>query len=249
MTDRGRIRVEQGYKRVRAYLGSEAIVDSTRPMLVWEIPYFPTYYFSRQDVRTDLLVDTGESKRSPSRGEATIYTVKAGGKEAVGACYAYLDSPINELADLIAFKWKALDRWFEEDEEVFAHARDPYTRIDILNSSRHVEVMIDGVKVADSPNPALLFETGLPVRYYLPKTDVRMDLLSPSATRTECPYKGIAEYWSVKVGDKIYDDYVWGYQFPTAESAKIAGLVSFYNEKVDIRVDGETVERPRSPFE
>ncbi len=141
-----------------------------------------------------------------------------------------------------------MKHWFEEDVEVFFHARDPHTRIDILQSSRHIEVMIDGVKVADSHQPRLLFETGLPVRYYLPKTDVRLDLLVPSDTHTACPYKGTAEYWHVRKDDGLAEDIVWSYPTPVPESMQIAGYLSFYNEKVDIRVDGQLEARPKTHF-
>src|SRR5262249_34978074 len=140
------------------------------------------------------------------------------------------------------------DQWFEEDEEIYIHPRDPYTRVEILASSRRVQVEIDGVQVADSVRPRLLFETGLPVRYYLPKTDVRMDLLSPSATPTGCPYKGEASYYDITVDGTVYPDHVWWYPTPLPESQKIIGLVAFYNEKVDIIVDGERLERPKTHF-
>ena len=141
-----------------------------------------------------------------------------------------------------------MDAWFEEDEEVFVHARDPYTRIDILPSSRHIEVVVNGVKVADSHQPRLLVETGLPTRYYLPKTDVRMDLLTSTDTTTQCPYKGEAEYWSVTADGETFDDIVWGYRTPVEESMRAAGLVSFYNEKVDTYIDGVLQDRPKSVF-
>jgi len=245
---RVRLRIEDGDKRVRVYLGGEVIADSSDVKLVWEKRFYPVYYFPLQDVRTELLSPSGESKRSPSRGEAELYNVKGDDKVAENAAYAYPDSPIEEIRDHVAFHWSAMDRWFEEDDEVFVHAMDPYTRVDIRHSSRHVEVVIDGVKVADSHHPTLLFETGLPTRYYLPKTDVRMDLLIPSETHTDCPYKGTADYWSVHGPNGTFEDFVWGYRHPTAESAKIAGLVSFYNEKVDVYVHGELQERPKSPF-
>jgi uncharacterized protein (DUF427 family) len=213
-------------------LGGEVVADTTSPLLVWEVPYYPTYYFPEADVRTDLLVATGETRRSPSRGEATQYVVKAGNSE--GVAYAYHEPKIPELAGHYAFLWKTMDHWFEEEEEVFVHARDPYTRIDILPSSRRVRVEIDGVTVADSTNGAFLFETELPIRYYLPKTDVRMDLLTPTDTRTACPYKGEARYWSVTVNGKTHEDIVWGYDSPLPESQKIVGMVAFYNEKVEI---------------
>ena len=141
-----------------------------------------------------------------------------------------------------------MDAWFEEDEQIYVHPRSPYTRVDVLRSSRHVEVEVDGVKVADSVRPVLLFETGLPVRYYLPKTDVRLDLLTATETTSQCPYKGTAEYYTLTIDGTAHDDLVWWYRHPAHESAGIAGLVAFYNEKVDLIVDGERLERPRTHF-
>jgi uncharacterized protein (DUF427 family) len=141
-----------------------------------------------------------------------------------------------------------MDHWFEEDEEVYVHPRDPNTRLDILPSSRRVRVEIDGVTVADSTNASFLFETGLPVRYYLPKTDVRMDLLTPTDLSTACPYKGTARYWSVTVDGETHDNLVWGYDTPLPESQKVGGLVAFYNEKLDIYIDEVLEERPKTMF-
>ena len=246
MTDRGRVRVEPSSKRVRVMLGGEMIADTASPLLVWEVPYFPTYYFPPADVHTDLLAPTGETKSSPSRGEATQYVVKAG--DAEGAAYAFHDALIPECADHYVFVWNTMDHWFEEDEEVFVHARDPYTRIDILSSSRRVRVEIDGVTVADTTNGSFLFETGLPTRYYIPKTDVAMALLTPTDLVSACPYKGTARYWTVTVNGDRHENVVWGYDTPLPESQKIAGLVSFYNEKVDIYLDEILQERPKTKF-
>ena len=251
MTDtrtHGRIRVEDGAKRVRVVLGGEVIADTTNIKLVWEKPYYPTYYFPAEDVALDSIVDTGETERSPSRGEWSIATVKAGNREAAGAARWYRTPKNEQLADHLTFDWAAMGAWFEEDEQVYVHARDPYTRVDILQSSRHVEVFVDGVKVAESHQPRLLFETGLPVRYYLPKTDVRMDLLTPTDLHTECPYKGTASYYTVEVNGSEYENHVWWYPFPVEESSRIAGYVSFYNEKVDIVVDGVEQARPKTMF-
>lgn len=247
-TKRGRVRVEDAQKRVRVLLGGDVVADSTNVKYVWESPYYPTYYFPAADVHMELLVATGESYRSPSRGTASVYTIKAGNEEAVTAARVWDEAEIDDLAGFVSFRWAAMSHWFEEDVEVFVHARDPYTRIDILQSSRHIEVMIDGVKVADSHQPRLLFETGLPVRYYLPKTDVRLDLLAQSDTHTACPYKGTAEYWHVQAGDGRVEDIVWSYPTPLPESREVAGYLSFYNEKVDILVDGELEERPKTHF-
>ena len=245
---RGRIRVESGTKRVRAYLGGEVVADTARPLLVWEAPYYPTYYFPLGDVRTELLEADGGSAHSPSRGEGRTFTVRAGGKEAPAGALRYEDSPIEELREAIRLDWHAMDAWFEEDEEVFTHPRDPYTRVDILPSSRHVRVEVDGVTIAESASPRLLFETGLPARYYLPKTHVRLDLLVPSDTVSHCPYKGQAEYWSVRAGEEVHADLAWSYKTPLPESQKIAGLIAFYNEKVDIYVEGVLQERPVTKF-
>src|SRR6266404_4612286 len=131
-----------------------------------------------------------------------------------------------------------MDAWFEEDEEVFTHARDPHTRIDILASSRHVRVELEGVTIAESTSPRLLFETGLPVRYYLPKPHVRMDLLELTDMVTQCPYKGQAQAFSIRLGEHLHDNLAWCYPSPLPESQGIAGLIAFYDEKLDISVDG-----------
>ncbi len=245
---RGRVRVENSQKRVRVYLGGRPVADSKRVKLVWEKPYYPTYYFPATDVDTTALIETGETHRVPSRGEASIHTVKSGDAEAPSAVRWYKESKLDEIADHLTFHWNSMDAWFEEEEQVYVHPRDPYTRVDILQSTRHVEVFVGDEKVADSRQPRLLFETGLPVRYYLPKTDVRMDLLTPTNLKTECPYKGTASYYSVSAGGDRHENLVWWYPQPVQESADIAGYVSFYNEKVDIRVDGELQERPRTVF-
>ena len=247
-TRRGSVRVEHGQKRVRVYLGGELVADTTAPLLVWEKPYYPAYYFPVADVRMELLEPDGGSAHSPSRGDGRTFTVRAGGKEAPAGALQYETSPFEELRHAIRLEWSAMDAWFEEDEEVFTHPRDPYTRVDILPSSRHVRVEVDGVTIAETSKPTLLFETGLPVRFYLPKTHVHLDLLTPTETRTHCPYKGEAEYWSVRAGDTVHPDLAWSYRSPFPESQKIAGLVCFYNEKVDLYVDGVLQERPRTKF-
>ncbi len=247
-TTRGRVRVEHGEKRVRAYLGGEVVADTTAPLLVWEKPYYPAYYFRVDDVRMELLQPDGGTSHSPSRGDGTTFTVRAGGKAAPAAAVRYETSPFEELRGAIRLEWSAMDAWFEEDEEVFTHPRDPYTRVDILPSSRHVRVEVDGVTIAETSKPTLLFETGLPARFYVPKTHVRLDLLTPTETRTHCPYKGEAEYWSVRAAGTVHPDLAWSYRSPFPESQKIAGLVCFYNEKVDLYVDGVLQDRPNTKF-
>lgn len=247
MDKRGRVRLEEGRKRVRGYLGGELVFDTTRPMLVWEVPYYPAYYIPVEDVAAELE-PTGRIERSPSRGDAQCFHVRVGDTFAEDIAWRYPDSPIEELRGLVRFEWDGLDEWLEENEPVYTHPRDPYTRVDILASSRHVQVVVDGVKVADSHQPRILFETGLPPRFYLPLADVRMDLLRPTGTETHCPYKGTANYRSLDVGGEVYEDLVWTYRTPLPESQKIAGLAAFYNEKVDLYVDGELWDRPKTKF-
>jgi uncharacterized protein (DUF427 family) len=242
VTARGRVRIEPSAKWVRVYLGGELVADSRQPLLVWEAPAHPSYYFPAADVR-GRLVATGGTDHSPSRGTAELFDVVTARKTAAGAARRYPDSPIEELREAVRLDWSAMDQWLEEDEPVYFGARDPYHRIDILASSRHVRVELDGVTLAESRAPRILYETGLPPRYYLPLSDLRLDLLEPSDTRTHCPYKGTAGYWSVRVGERTYDDYVWIYRTPLPESQKIAGLACFYNERVDLYVDGVRQDR------
>jgi uncharacterized protein (DUF427 family) len=245
--DPGKLKVERGEKRIRGYARGELVFDTKGPVLVWEVPYFPTYYIPEADVLAGLVA-TGATERSSRRGDGEVLDVKLNHDSIESAVLRYPDSPVDELRGLVRFEWDALDEWLEEDEPAYTHARDPYTRVDILRSSRHVEVAVDGVKVADTHSPTLLFETGLPTRYYIPINDVRADVLRPSTSQTSCPYKGTATYFSVEVEGKTHPDLVWIYRAPLPESEKIAGLTCFYNEKVDIYVDGELQPRPKTKF-
>jgi uncharacterized protein (DUF427 family) len=241
------VRVETGAKRVRTYLAGDLVADTIRPLLVWEIPHYPAYYFPAADVRA-RLVGTGATDRSPSRGTGEVLDVITEHGTAAGAGRRYPDSPIEELRSAVRLEWSAMHEWLEEDEPVYTHPHDPYKRIDILASSRQVRVEVDGVVLAESRAPRVLFETGLPARFYLPLPDVRMDLLQPSKHRTHCAYKGTAAHWSVRIDGRTYEDLVWIYRTPLPECQKIAGLACFYNEKVDLFVDGELQERPRTQF-
>jgi uncharacterized protein (DUF427 family) len=246
-SSRGSVRVEQGQKRIRIYLNNELVADTRTPFLVWEKPSYPTYYLPESDVRASLI-SSGQTIHSPSRGDGEVLHVKVANATAERAALRYPDSPLEQLRGLVRFDWNAMSEWLEEDEPVYTHPRDPYHRVDILASSRHVRVELDGVTVAESRQPRILFETGLPARHYLPLGDVRMDLLRPSATVTHCPYKGAAGYWSVDTGQAVHTDIVWIYRAPLPESQKIAGLVCFYDEKADVYLDGELQDKPRTPF-
>ena len=244
---RGRVHTETGQKRVRAFLAGELVADTRAPLLVWEVPYYPAYYLPASDVSAELVA-TGEKAHSPSRGDAAVFDVKVGGATAAGAAQRFDDSPVEAMRGYVRLQWDAMTSWFEEDEQVFVHPRDPHKRVDILGSSRHVRIEVDGVTVADSDQPRILFETSLPPRYYLPMTDVRLDALRPSETTTHCPYKGTASYYSVEVDGHVTPDVVWYYPTPLPESQKVINLACFYDEKVDVYLDGELQSRPKTKF-
>jgi uncharacterized protein (DUF427 family) len=245
----GDIHFEPSQRRVRVMFGGVTVADSRSVTLVIEKKRLAVYYFPIKDVRQDLLVPTSFKSDHPGKGEASFYSVKVGERISEKAAWRYLTPERPELEDQVAFYWDKMDSWFEEDDEVFVHPRDPYHRVDVLNSSRHVKVVVGGEVMAETTRPRLLFETGLPVRYYIPKLDVRLDLLTPTATSTRCPYKGKASYWSVNVNGKEFKDIVWGYPAPIPECPKIENLLCFYDEKVDaVYVDGELQSRPVTPW-
>jgi uncharacterized protein (DUF427 family) len=238
----GVIWFEDSPRRIRAQLGGETVVDSRHAKLLHEQAHLPVYYFPRDEVRMDLLVPTDRHTTCPFKGKASYWSVHAGGKVAENAAWSYPE-PLDDappLAGYMAFYWNKMDGWLEEDEPMIVHARDPYHRIDILDTSRHVRVSIDGTVVADTTQARALFETGLPARWYIPRADVHMDLLQPSDLRTGCAYKGYASYWSAAAEE----DVVWSYADPRPEAERIKDYLAFFNERVDIEVDGELEERP-----
>ena len=238
-------------RRVRVLLGGEPIADSTRVMLLREPRHVPVYYFPKADLRTDLLARTDHHSHCPWKGHCSYFTVTAGGKTVENGAWSYEDPypQVAYLRDHVAFYWGRMDKWLEEDEEVFVHARDPYKRVDVCLSHREVRVMLAGQELARSTEARFLFETGHQTRYYLPAADVRMDLLVPSATRTSCPYKGNAVYYSAKIGDTLIEDVAWSYPEPIAECPRIKGLIAFFNERVDeTLVDGRAVEKARTKW-
>jgi uncharacterized protein (DUF427 family) len=240
--------MEPAPRRVRAMLGGRIVVDTARAVYLWEWPPYPQYYIPVEDVAAGVLVDEDHEVRH-RRGRARRFGLRVGDVVRAGAAQVYTEDSLPGLAGLVRFEWEALDAWFEEDEQVFVHPRSPYARVDALRSSRHVRVVLDGVPLAESSSPVLLFETGLPTRYYLDRTEVNFDALEPTGTATQCPYKGrTSEYWSVRTPVATYPDLAWSYAFPTPAVQAIAGLVCFYNEKVDIHVDGDPQPRPDTPF-
>jgi uncharacterized protein (DUF427 family) len=239
-------RVELTERRIRVRLGGVLVADSSRAQVLLQYGPggLPTYYIPLDDVRAEALAD--ESTDSDGRRR---WTVEAGRSRVEGAAWTHPD-PTGTYAALdkhVTFSWKTLE-WYEEDERVHVHARDPYKRVDTLRSSRRVEVSVNGEVVAASIRPLLLFETHLPLRYYLPFDDVRTEFLVPSDTVTQCPYKGTARFWSVAVGDELARDVAWSYPDPIPENPKIKDLVCFFNEHVDITVDGVPQPRPQTPW-
>ncbi|MBV9916127.1 MAG: DUF427 domain-containing protein [Solirubrobacterales bacterium] len=243
--------LEPSPKRVRVVVGEETVADSRAVMLLHESGHQPIYYFPPEDVRGDLLEPSDRVTRCPKKGEASYYTIRAG-EHVVEAGAWYYPDPIPEappaLKDRIAFYWNRVDRWYEEDDEVLVHPRDPYHRVDVLSSDRHVRVSLDGQLLAESVRPTALFESNLPPRWYLPREEVLVPLLD-SETVSRCPYKGEASYHSVQLSSgEVVSDLVWCYRAPIAEASRIEGLVCFFNERVDIELDGELQERPESPW-
>jgi uncharacterized protein (DUF427 family) len=245
-----RVHVEPTPRRVRVTFNGETVADSKRAVLLRETGHLPVYYFPPEDVRGDLLEPTDQHTHCPFKGEASYWSVRVGDRVAENAMWGYLD-PLPGREDIRgyrAFYWNQMDAWYEEEEQIFAHPRDPYHRVDVLQSSREVRVEIDGQVVAESRRPRLLFETNLPTRYYLPVEDVRMDLLEPTQTSSECPYKGTASYWRLR-GSVSGRDVAWSYLDPIPEAPKIRGLIAFFNERVSaLYVDNELQEKPRTPW-
>ena len=234
-------------RRVRVRLGDVWVADSTRTMLLRQHGFLPVYYFPAQDVRSDLLVPTDYTTHSPYKGTARYWHLRTAGRTARFAVWSY-PHPKPGSPDTRAyygFDWHSMDAWYEEDERVHVHARDPLLRVDAIRGSRQVRVEIAGVTLVESSRPVLLFETGLVTRFYLPPGDVREDLLSPSTTWTMCPYKGRARYYHLDLDGTRIEDVAWQYVRPLPSVAAVAGHLAFWNEREDttILVDGEPVER------
>jgi uncharacterized protein (DUF427 family) len=241
--------LEPSPRWVRVRFAGQIVADSKRVLLLREPGRLPVYYFPPEDVPTEFLVPASHVTPCSDRGAATCWTVRVGARTAEHAAWSHPDPPPHRLPlrGHVTFEWARMDAWFEEDDEVYVHPRDPYKRVDVLHSSRHVRVVVAGQVVAETRRPSLLFETGLPTRYYVPKADVRMELLVPTETETRCPYKGLATYYGVSVGTTVVPDVAWCYRHPIPECSKIENLVCFFNERVDaLDVDGEREPKPRT---
>jgi uncharacterized protein (DUF427 family) len=230
--------LENSPRRVRVQFNGEIIADSENMKLLLG-RRTPTYFFPRDDVRMDLLEPTAHLD-TDKNGQRCFWTVSVDGKSTPNAAYSYLDIPDTDidLSKHITFVWDEMDAWYEEAEQIL-RPQSPYHRVDVRRAERHIRVEIDGQTVADTHSPFVLYETGLRPRYYLPTEDVNFDVLSPTETSTICPYKGVANYWSVAVNGAMHEDIVWGYAEPYPGAAPIKGTVCFYNEKVDTYINGQ----------
>jgi uncharacterized protein (DUF427 family) len=249
-------------KRVRVLLGGDTVVDTVGAALVWEPRrVVPSYAVPIADVSGEIveaasflveerpisLAEGGPPVLDPSTGFGFHTTpgaelmLRSG--EVSGAAFKP-DDPA--LASMVILDFDAFE-WIEEDEPIFGHPRDPFSRIDLRQSSRHIEIEVAGTVVADSNRPLALFEFVLPSRYYLPKADVLVPL-EPSTTATVCAYKGRATHWSAPELGDAGRDIAWSYESPPPELVQITGLVCFYQERVDMIIDGVRLERPITPW-
>jgi uncharacterized protein (DUF427 family) len=204
---------------IRGIRNENIVVDSRRAVLVWEPgKNVPIYAVPAEDV---------------SLGP---------GEDAASMHARHFDDA--DLAGYVTVPWDALEHWYEEDEEVFVHPRDPFVRVDALRSTRHARVERDGHLLAESDAPILVFETGLPTRYYLPESDVDASVLSESDLQTGCPYKGFASYHDVVLDGRRHPNLLWYYPAPFSEVAQVEGYLAPYSERVDLIVDGQLQERP-----
>lgn len=247
----GSLYVEPTPKRIRAVVERETLADSTHALLLQETGLQPIYYFPPEDVRRDLLEPSDRHTRCAKKGTASYFSVRVGERVVENAAWYYpepLPQAPQAFAGFIAFYWARIDEWWEEDMRMFVHPRDPYHRLDVLPSSRHVRVSLDGELLAESRRPMALFESNLPPRWYLPREDVAARL-TPSDSITLCGYKGEAHYYSVELSSgEVIPDLVWYYREPLPEASEVVDMLCFLNERVDIEIDGVPQERPVSAW-
>lgn len=242
--------LERSPRRIRLVVDGETVADTRQACMLHESGALPWYYLPQGDVRRDLLEASPTQETSPSRGRAEFWNLRVGDRLIIDAAVNYPAPPPESppIAGYLYFRWDAIDAWYEEDEQIFGHPADVYHRIDVRQSSRNVRISVRGQTLAESSRPRMLFETGLPTRYYLPAEDVRTDLLKVSETATECAYKGIAQYWSARVDDGLEADVVWSYPTPKREAEQVRGYLTFFDERVDVDVDGERQNRARTEW-
>ncbi|MEV7323100.1 DUF427 domain-containing protein [Streptomyces sp. NPDC093970] len=239
--------VEPVPRRIRGTIGGRVVFDTRRALYVWERQAYPQFSIPVEDLVEGELHDDKHMERRGA-GPAHRHTLQVGAEIRAGSAWVWGEGAPRALRDTVRFEWDALDSWLEEDEPVFVHPRSPYTRVDALRSGSSVRVELDGVVLAEAAGCVKLFETGLPTRYYLDRATVDWTRLRHSDTVTRCPYKGTTSgYWSFDGDTASHEDIAWTYDFPTVEAHRIAGLTAFYNEHVDLRVDGFLLPRAADP--
>jgi uncharacterized protein (DUF427 family) len=240
-------RVEPCPRRVRGLVNGTPVFDTIQARYAWEVPYYPQYYIPMDDVALGVMVE--ENYEQQLRwGTARVCSLTLAGETRPSVARVYGPDADDGIADTVRFDFEALD-WFEEDEPILGHPRNPYVRVDALRSHRHVVVARGGLVLANTASPVLLFETGLPTRYYIDRTDIDLARLTPSGSSSVCPYKGItSSYWSLRNPEGTEVDVAWTYDQPLRQVDPIAGLIAFYSEKMDITVDGKPLPRPQTHF-
>lgn len=227
-------------RRVRAEFAGRTVLDTRRGVLVHETALLPRFYVPEADLDPTAFVATDHTTHCPFKGDATYRSLRVGERVVENALWAYPDPlpAASWLAGYASLYWDAADAWFDEEEQVYAHLTDPYVRVDVRPTSRHVQVFAGDTLVAESHAPLVLQETGLPERWYLSPGDALVPLV-PTATRTRCPYKGEASYWTVQLPDgRELVDAAWGYPEPLPESTRIAGRISFLHHDLRVVIDG-----------
>ncbi|HKH17011.1 MAG TPA: DUF427 domain-containing protein [Solirubrobacteraceae bacterium] len=229
-------------RRLRALVGDRVVLDTVGAKLLYETGLLPVPYAPLDDFDGELLERTDHTTHCPFKGDASYWTVRAGDAVLENALWAYED-PLPEsswLKGYGALYWKRATVWFVEEEPVFAHLRDPFHRVDVHESSRPVTVGVDGRVVARCERPKLLFETGLPARVYIPRSDVAPGVLGASEKRAVCPYKGHSHYWSVAG----VEDAAWTYEAPLPDAIKVQGHVCFDDERVAVELGQPRAQLP-----
>jgi len=240
LSKEGPHKIEKTPRRLRGLHSGKWLFDTTKAIYVWEHPYYPNFYIPRTELASGVVLEKIEPATEKSYWIARL---SVGGKVVTEDVLVF--ETLGELKDVVKIAVPAID-WFAEDEKLLgSHPRDPYKRIECLPSSREIRVEIDGSVVAQSRQNVFLYETGLRTRFYITPTFVNWEFLTESETISYCPYKGMANYYNLVVGEKEIKDAVWYYKYPTHESQMIAGHLCFYNEKVDVYIDG--VKEPYNP--
>jgi uncharacterized protein (DUF427 family) len=223
-------------RRMRVKLGGEWIADSEDVVLLHEPARYPVAYFPIGDIRPEALIDENRTTQNRDLGDTAWFTVAAGDGRAEHAAWRHVALPAHAemLKDRVAFAWRLMDAFYEEDERIVGHAADPYHRIDIRQTSRHLAVKQDERVIADSKRPLVLFESGFAPRWYVPREDIDASAMTPAEGQTFCPYKGLASYYDIGESRKA----AWFYPEAWPEVARISNLVSFEADKVDVFLDG-----------